>query len=467
MQDATPEPSRATWAELFGPRYRAPVTVLAGGVAVYATNIYVTTSLLPSAVQDIGGEAYYAWAMTVFLLASVISAMLVGLTLQARGPRQSYLIGFTAFAAGSVLAALAPTMAALLVGRGIQGLGGGLLTGLAFAVLRTAVPERLWPRAVALVSAMWGIGNILGPILGGLFAQLNIWRGAFWLLGGAAVALCVVSQRALAPRPPGPRGGAIGVPVQGLVLLTVATGAISVASVTKSDGLRIGLLLAAGAGLALFLLAERRVRHTVLPRFAYSLRSPLPWIYLAIVALAIGSTTETFVPLFGQELGGMSPLVAGLLGASLSWGWTAATLVATYAVTPRAIGLLKSAGPGVLAAALLAYGLLQTTDPGPWTIAAWFAALIFAGAGIGMAFPHLITAAMSSTNDEADAAKASAGVNTVQLIANTIGSALAGLLVTLGGPGLVGGARYLSVGFAGVAALGVLVAARSHQRARS
>lgn len=461
------EQPRATWSELFGPQYRAPVTVLAGGVAVYATNIYVTTSLLPSAISDIGGEAYYAWAMTVFLLASVISAMLVGLTLQSRGPRQSYLIGFAAFAAGSVIAALAPTMATLLIGRGVQGLGGGLLTGLAYAVLRSAVPERLWPRAVALISAMWGIGNILGPVLGGLFAQLNIWRGAFWLLGGAAVALCVVSQRSLAPRPPGARATGIGVPIQGLVLLTIATGAISVASVTKNGGLRIGLVAAAVAGLALFVLAERRVRNTVLPRFAYSLRSPLPWIYLAIVALAIGSTTETFVPLFGQELGGMEPLTAGLLGAALSWGWTVATISATYAHSPRIIGILKATGPGVLAASLLAYGLLQTQDPGAAIIAGWFAVLFLAGAGIGMSFPHLITAAMSSTNDEANAAKASAGVNTVQLIANTIGSALAGLLVTLGGPGLVGGARYLGVGFAAVAGLGVLMAARSNQRGKA
>ena len=148
-----PRIGAGTWRELFSPAYRASAVVLAGGVAAYATNIYVTTSLLPNAVEDIGGEEYYAWAMTVFLLASVISSMLVGMFLRNSGPRRSYLIGFGVFAAGSLVCAAAPTMALMLAGRAVQGLGGGLLTGLAFGVLRSALPERLWPRAVALISA--------------------------------------------------------------------------------------------------------------------------------------------------------------------------------------------------------------------------------------------------------------------------------------------------------------------------
>ncbi|WP_024792906.1 MFS transporter [Tomitella biformata] len=471
--DHTPAPeptphTPGTWSELFGPRHRAITTVLAGGVAVYATNIFVTTSLLPNAVADIGGQRYYAWTMTVFLLASVISSMLVGLALRTHGPRRSYLAGFGVFAVGSAAAALAPTMELLLVGRAVQGLGGGLLTGLAFGVLRSALPDRLWPRAIALISAMWAVGNILGPILGGLFAQLGIWRGAFWLLAAAALALCLMSQRALPRTRPHRAGrGGLGVPYQGLVLLTVVAGAISVASVVAGTGLRVGLIAAAAVALGLFIVSERRVRNPVLPRFTYTRTSPLPWVYLGILFLAIGGTVEMFVPLFGQELGGMTPLMAGLLGAALSWGWSAASITATYATAPRTIAAIKISGPAVLAVGLLAYGFLQRVDPGPWVITGWFAALVVTGAGIGMAFAHLITAALSSTDDEDDAAKASAGVNTVQLIANTLGSALAGLLVAVGGPGLVGSARYLTVGFAVIAVLGVLVAVRGTRGQRA
>ncbi|WP_182358376.1 MFS transporter [Tomitella gaofuii] len=456
-----------TWRELFGPAYRASAVVLAGGVAAYATNIYLTTSLLPNAVEDIGGEQYYAWAMTVFLLASVITSMFVGVSLRNSGPRRSYLIGFGVFAVGSLVCAAAPTMAVMLAGRAVQGLGGGLLTGLAFAVLRSALPERLWPRAVALISAMWGVGNILGPVLGGLFAQLGAWRGAFLLLAAFVAVLCVMSQRALPRRRPDEGGERAGVPTVGLVVLTGATAAVSIASIASSTAVIVALAAVGVAALAVFVAAERRTRVTVLPRFAYSLRSPLPWVYLGIVALAIGSTTETFVPLFGQHLGGMEPFVAGMLGAAISWGWSIASILSTYATAERSTTAIKIAGPLVLAAGLLGYGLLQADDPSGLTVTGWFITLAVAGAGIGMAFAHFITAAISSTDDEADAAKASAGVNTVQLISNTFGSALAGLLVAVGGPSLVGSARLLNFGFAGVAAVGVLFAVAAARRGRS
>lgn len=465
--DDGPRIGAGTWRELFGPVYRAPAIVLAGGVAAYATNIYVTTSLLPNAVEDIGGEEYYAWAMTVFLLASVISSMLVGMSLRNRGPRSSYLIGFGVFALGSLVCAAAPTMALMLAGRAVQGLGGGLLTGLAFGVLRSALPERLWPRAVALISAMWGVGNILGPVLGGLFAQIGAWRGAFILLAGFVAVLCVISQRALPRKRPDADGERAGIPVVGLLVLTGATAAISIASVVSATGAIVALAAVGVCALGVFVAAEKRTRVTVLPRFTYSLSSSLPWVYLGIVVLAIGSTTETFVPLFGQHLGGMEPFVAGMLGASISWGWSIASILSTYATARRTVTRIKITGPVVLAVGLLGYGALQTDSPSAPVIAGWFVTLAVAGAGIGMAFAHFITAAMASTDDEADAGKASAGVNTVQLISNTFGSALAGLLVAIGGPSLVGSAQLLTLGFAGIAAVGVLFGVAAARRERA
>src|SRR5690349_343134 len=158
-----------TWRELLGRRYGAVSAVLAGGVLVEASNVYLTTSLLPTIVADIGGARYYAWTMTSFLVPSVITAMLVGRLLTTRGAVWSYVLAFLLFAAGTVLCAASPGMATLLVGRAIQGLGGGLLAGLGYALIQRALPERLWARGAALGAAMWGVGNVLGPTVGGLF----------------------------------------------------------------------------------------------------------------------------------------------------------------------------------------------------------------------------------------------------------------------------------------------------------
>src|SRR5919107_1046024 len=99
------EESPGSWRELLGPRYGPVATVLAGGVLIEASNVYLTTSLLPTIVADIGGADYYAWTMTTFLVASVISAMLVSRTLTTRGAVVAYITAFTLFAAGSVISA--------------------------------------------------------------------------------------------------------------------------------------------------------------------------------------------------------------------------------------------------------------------------------------------------------------------------------------------------------------------------
>ena len=86
-------------------------------------------------------------------------------------------------AAAFILAcAAAPTMEIMLVGRTVQGLAGGLLAGLGYAVINTALPRSLWTKASALVSAMWGVGTLAGPAAGGLFAQFSSWRWAFGVL---------------------------------------------------------------------------------------------------------------------------------------------------------------------------------------------------------------------------------------------------------------------------------------------
>ncbi|MXP22748.1 MFS transporter [Gordonia sp. HNM0687] len=459
-----------TWRELFDRGHRAAVTVFAGGIAVFAINTYLTAASLPTAVADIGGQRLYAWVMTVFLITSVFSSMLVTRTLSRWGARGAYVIAFGLFGAGSLVCALSPAMPVMLVGRGLQGLGGGLLTGLSFAVIRVALPERLWVRAVGFASAMWGVGNLIGPLLGGFFAQIGFWRGSFWLLVVASVAMSWF-VRALPSRRREARDAA-ALPWASLGWLVAATVCVSVAGIV--DGLRTPLILVAVAVVlsAGFVLVDRHTVVGLLPRLTYTGGNPLKWIYVSIAVLAIGSTAEGFVPLFGQQIAGMAPLVAGMLGAALSWGWSSAQLASTTWANGRRATTVRILGPGLLAAGLAGYGLLQFSSA-PAVVAAWFLALFVAGAGIGMAFPHIATAAMTITRDETEAARASAGINTVQMVANTFGSALAGLLVSVGatvGAGTddptVTSARFLTFGFAAVAVAGVVAAVASVRPAR-
>ncbi|UFS98279.1 MFS transporter [Nocardia huaxiensis] len=451
-----------SWSELFAPRHAAAVSILAGGVALYAMNLYFTAALMPSIVDDIGGERYYAWVATGFLMAAVIASMLVSRFLGAWGAATAYLTGFLVFAAGAGINAVSPTMEVLIVGRVIQGFGGGLLAGLGYAVIRTALPQRLWGRAAGLVSAMWGVGTLIGPALGGVFAELGAWRWAYGLLLGIALVLAALTRRAL------PRGGTTAertpVPVLGLVSLTLAAAAFSVSSAV-APGISTAIALAAGIVLlAAFLTIEVRATVSVLPKFTYTRGNSLKWVYLTVAALCAGVMVENFVPLFGQRLGGQSPVVAGLLGAALSVGWVVAQVFSVNLGPGHARRAIRTS-PLLLTAGLAAYGLLQTGRAPGIVVMLWAAVLFLAGMGIGLAFPHLSVAAMSSTADPAEGAKAAAALNTTQLIAYAVSSALAGTLMRLGDTSPVSSARFMILGVAVLTAAGMATALLATRRA--
>ncbi|MQY05545.1 MFS transporter [Actinomadura macrotermitis] len=460
---ATGPGSPPAWRELLGREHLGAAIVLAGGVLVGAINIYLAASLLPTAVADLGGADFYAWNMTVYLVAMVVATMLTGRFLSRCGNVGAYLLGFAAFTAGSLACAVSPAMVVLLVSRGVQGLGAGLLSGLGFAVIRAALPARLWTRGAALMSAMYGVGNFAGPAIGGLFAQFGSWRLAF-----AAMAVLGAGCGAIVPRvlPRSERGGRVPIPAVSLLLLTAGAGAVSVAGVVdgtpaKAACIGVALLLVAG-----FAVHERRSELRVFPRTTYQRGSSLKWVYLTLGLLAFGVAAESFLPLFGQRLAGLPPLVAGFFAAAISLGWSVTQLRSSSVTGRRAVRRLRVLGPLLLAAGLIVQGLLQREDTPVWLVLVWVPVLFAAGAGIGLAYPHLSVAAMSSTDDPEEGGRAAAGIATVTSLAIAFGTALAGVLVNLGGS-MLDAARYTLFGLAAVCAVGALTAHAANRRSRT
>ncbi|MCK7628238.1 MFS transporter [Streptomyces sp. RS10V-4] len=441
--------------------------VLAGGVLVGAVNIYLAASLLPTAVADIGGERLYAWNMTVFLIAQVVATMLVNRTLSRCGNVSSYLIGFGVFAAGSVVCAASPVVLVLLVGRGAQGFGAGLLTGLGFALIHSVLPRRLWVRGSALISAMFGLGNFVGPALGGFFAQFGSWRLAFVVLAPVSGVMAAFVPRVL-PRSSRTGAEAAPVPIGSLLLVVGAAGAVSIAGLLSDQMVMAAFIAVALALIVTFVRTEKRARSVrILPHPTYQAGSALRWVYLTMVFLASGVAVETFLPLFSQRLGGLPPVAAGFFGAALSLGWSASQIVSSSARRERTLRWLRVAGPGLLAAGLAVLALLQRRDASLLAVITWLPVLLLGGAGIGLAMPHLSVAAMTSTADEQEGEKAAAAIATVLTMSTAFGAALAGLLVNVGGPSMVASARCLLFGFATVSVLGVLTVLRANRLTQS
>ncbi|AIY47028.1 MFS transporter [Mycolicibacterium fortuitum] len=456
-------PDTGTWRQLLGARYLGASTVLAGGVLLYATNEFLTISLLPSAVSDIGGQRFYAWVTTVYLVASVVAATTVHSLLIRLGPRLAYLLGLSVFAAGSSVCALAPSMEALLAGRTVQGSAGGLLAGLGYAVINTALPNALWTKASALVSAMWGVGTVIGPAAGGLFAQFGHWRWAFGILVVLAAAMAVLVPVAL------PARGATsattpGIPVWSLAILGAAAMSVSVAGIPHDWRATAALLTLGVALVVAFLAVDRRAGASVLPPSTFG-PGPLKWIYLSLGVLMAATMVDMYVPLFGQRLGHLSPVTAGFFGAVLSVGWTAGEIVSASLQNRRVITRTVAFAPIVMAAGLAAGAVLIRDGMSPWLVIAWAAALVVTGAGIGIAWPHLSAWAMSRVDDPAEGPAAAAAINTVQLICGAVGAGLAGVVVNLSDTAGAAAARGLFTAFAVLAVVGAIASFRS-DRAR-
>lgn len=434
------------WADLFRNGNALRTLALCGAVVLHALNLYVAATILPSVVREIGGIEYYAWNTSLFVVGSIIGAALCGTALNRFGPRASYSGAAIVFAAGSLLCALAPLMQVLIAGRIVQGLGGGMLLALPYAMARMVFPSHLWPRSIALLSGMWGVATLLGPAFGGALAEAGLWRAAFGMLVPVAVAFAALARYALPVR-----GNALPlapIPLGQISLLACGVLAISIASVAQGKAVQALGLIAGVAALAILVGVEGRAQVKLLPRDALRLRAPLGALYATMALLAVTVTcTEVFVPLFLQELHALGPLGAGMLAAVMSAGWTAGSIAASGVGNVGRVRAIRLApwlcGLGMIALTTL----VPTQSSGEWLRLAPIAlALIGAGAGVGIAWPHLAALVMQAApNDETDLASAS--IMTVQLVATALAAALAGMVLNMSGiaspEGAANAARWL------------------------
>jgi MFS family permease len=453
------------WRELWSTPYLRTSAVVAGGVVLYSTNEFLTISMLPSTVNEIGGERIYSWVTTLYLVGSVVAAATVNSLLHRVGACVSYLLGFAVLGAGSVVCAAAPNMEILLAGRFLQGLAGGLLCGLSFAVINAVLPRYLWSRGAAMASALWGVGALLGPAMGGVFAQFGAWRWAFGLLAMASVAMSVLAPGVLSVdnRAQDTDRVATRIPVPSIVLLGAAALTVSVASLPHNTVATAGLLIVGAALVGVFLVVDRRMQTAVLPASVFGF-GPLKWVYLTLGLLVAATKVDLYVPLFGQRLAHLGPIMAGLLGAALSIGWTISGLGSGSLNTARKIVGVVIAAPLVMAIGLALAGATHVRGAPVGVIILCGMALLATGTGIGAAWPHLSAWAMGDVDDPAEGSAAATAINSVQLIFGAFGAGLAGVVVNVADGGGVAAARWAFTVFALLALTACVTAFRAGRR---
>lgn len=403
--------------------------LLCMGVWLHAADSMLVATLMPTAIADIGGLAYISWTLALYVLGSILAGAATGLLAVRLGLRDAMAVAALVYALGCVVSALAPDMAVMLVGRFLQGLGGGWMVALSHVGVTQLFPAPLWPKLLALVSGVWGASSLVGPLIGGLFAEAGYWRGGFWAFALQAVLLAAIIPFVLHRPPRAERAeGSTRLPWGRILCLSAAILLVLWAGV-RPEPWQMAVLIAAGiALLALTFRLDSSGRDRLFPRAPLHPGRVWGRGYGMILAMAAATVAFTiYGPLLLETLFGVRPLLAGLMVAMESVAWTVAAILCAGAA-PRWERLLIRGG--AIAIALSVPGFALAMPDGPvWAL---LPPALLAGGGFGACWGFVMRRIVESL-PETERERAAAAAPTMQILGYAIGAAFAGLAANLCG----------------------------------
>ncbi|MFF6998514.1 MFS transporter [Streptomyces sp. NPDC008313] len=350
--------------------YRALSIGIVSVVLLIAFEATAVGTAMPVAARELDGVALYAFAFSGYFTTSLFGMVLAGQWSDRGGPLGSLTTGIGAFAAGLLLSGTAGSMWPFILGRAVQGLGGGLVIVALYVVVGHAYPERLRPSIMAAFAASWVVPSVVGPLAAGAVTEHLGWRWVFIgipVLVGLPLALALPQIRR---RAAGPAGDAARVPfdrrrIRLALGISLGAGLLQYAA----QDLTWTSAVPAVAGAVLLVPAVLGL----LPRGTYRAARGLPSVVL-LRGVAAGSfiAAESFVPLMLVTQRGLSPTLAGFSLAAGGGTWALGSYVQSRPRTEPHRERLMTFGMVLVAAAIAAAPSVLIHAVPVWTVAvAW------------------------------------------------------------------------------------------------
>jgi EmrB/QacA subfamily drug resistance transporter len=369
------------------------MTAIAPAVFLAALDQTIVATALPTIAAQMGSLTALAAVVTSYLLAACIATPIAGRCGDLYGRRAVFLAAVGLFGLGSLACGLAGTMPVLLVGRAIQGAGGGALMTLALAIVAESFPANARARYQGFLGSIFGLASIAGPLIGGVVTDALSWRYLFLINLPCCAGILLAGLLSIPKVAPQAQSW---LDVPGIILLTVTLVCLVLtlqwggSTESWTSPLMLALICGTLFGGLAFILVERGVQQPLVP--LRLLRDPYllaPMIVGALAAMSL-FTAVTYLPLLYQYALSAGVSVSGLL---------LAPFMATVVVVSTVAGSLASRWDSYrffpLAGTILALAgmlLFAQLGPGSTHLQAVFAMVVF-GAGIGMTMQMIVLAA--------------------------------------------------------------------------
>ncbi|MFJ4293943.1 MFS transporter [Cupriavidus sp. NPDC089707] len=400
-------------------------------VMLVALDQTVVGTALPTVVAELQGFEYYAWVATAYLLTSVITVPIFGRLGDYYGRKPFVLASIVVFTVASVLCGLATSMPFLVLARALQGIGGGMLVGTAFACIADLFPDsHVRLRWQVMLSAAFGIANAIGPSLGGVLTEWYGWRAVFYVNLPVGVLGLWFAWRYLPHLRQQAHSGPVRVDWLGALLIALGLGAMQMSVELLPgrgfDAYTAGLLVLSALAMVALWHWEQRCANPILPVEMFRDPGLAPLFLLSVFAGFTMFALLLYAPLLFQGGFGLSPKEAGLLITPLVVCITVGSIVNGRVITRiRRPNAMLYAGFGMLALATLV--LSQATRAMPHGML--LAIMLVGGCGLGFIMPNLTVFAQQTAGRE-HLGIATAMLQSLRMVGGMVGTAIVGTLVT-------------------------------------